>query len=64
MWDVGRWIRRQVYGDGRVRWLFWVDVWGEWKGGFVWVGEGVEGSVMSKRLKSPPRLKEKKNRRT
>ncbi len=34
-WDMGGWIRRQVYGDGRVRWLFWVDVWGERKGGFV-----------------------------
>ncbi len=33
------------------------------RGVLLWVGEGVEGSVMSKRLKSPPRLNEKKKRR-
>ncbi len=37
--------KEQVYGDGRVRWLFWVDVRGEWKGGFVWVGEGGSGRL-------------------
>lgn len=42
----GIWVdKEQVYGDGRVRWLFWVDVRGEWKGGFVWVGEGGSGRL-------------------
>jgi len=40
-WDVGRWIRRQVYGDGRVRWLFLGGCMGRAEGGFCcgWVRE-------------------------